>query len=141
MTADDLRLARQTLSRQKAAFVVVKQGVVLTVENGQGVEPLYTFLKAQPEAVQGAVLADRIVGRAVAFLAVYFGLDGVFGEILSEGACQILESRAVRCEAQNRVPVILNRSGDGPCPIERGLRSISDPERALTFLRQHGFFH
>jgi hypothetical protein len=140
MDTPDLELARETLTQESAAFVLVKDGTILAVEKGQGVQPLWDFLSNHPEQVRGATLADKIVGRAVAFLAVTFGLTCVFGDILSDGARDIFVRQGVCWETRNAVPVILNRAGDGPCPIEKGLRTISDPEQAIKFLAKNGFF-
>jgi hypothetical protein len=141
MAMPDRTLARESLRRAEAAFVLVKDGRILATEKGQGVQPLWDFLSNNSEKVQGATLADKIVGRAVAFLAVTFGLVCVFGTILSEGARDILVQRGLCWDAQNIVPVILNRTGDGPCPVEKGLRTILEPEKAIDFLVKNGFFH
>ena len=140
MSDEDLTLARETLIREKAAFVVVGNGKILGVEKGQGVQPLWDFLTSHEAEAKDATLADKIVGRAVAFIAVKFGLRCVFGEILSDGARAVLEKHGVCWAAEKQVPLILNRAGDGPCPIEKGLRTISDTEQALQFLSENGFF-
>ncbi len=140
MSDEDLALAQQTLAREKAAFVLTKNGTILGIEHGQGVQPLWDFLNRLGEDAQKATLADKIVGRAVAFIAVNFGLRCVFGEILSDGARSILAENRICWKAERQVPLILNRAGDGPCPIEKGLRTISDPEKALIFMKENGFF-
>jgi len=41
----------------------------------------------------------------------------------------------VALEYEQLVPAILNEKGDGPCPLERLVAAIEDPEEAVRVLR------
>lgn len=134
----DLEMARELLKQGGYSFVVVSNGNVLGKETGPSVQPLANFLAEHSEKVKAASLADKVVGRAVAILSVYYGLKAVYAALMSEGAVKFLQTYKIEYEYQTRVPAILNRQGDGTCPIEKSLLGIETPEEGMQVLRERG---
>ncbi len=84
----------------------------------------------------GFCAADRIVGRAAAFLFVLSGVRALYAEVLSEGALQVLERHGIPVTYGTLTPYIVNRRGNGACPMETAVRDINDPAAARTEIRQ-----
>lgn len=131
--ATDLEYAKKELSEGRA-FVIVKGKKVVAESTEKGVAP---FFSAVTELnLEKASLADKIVGKAVAFLSVYGGVTSVYALVASEPAVAVLDNYAIRIEAETVVPMILNQTGDDQCPIEKVVAACNTPEEAYTVLKR-----
>ena len=129
----DADYAKGELLKGKA-FVVVKDGTIVAESNEKGVFPLFSAVTELD--LENASLADKIVGKAVAFLCVYAGIVSVYAVVASESAVGVLDDNAVGIEAETVVPVIVNRTGDGQCPIEKLVDACRTPHEAYTVLKE-----
>ncbi len=132
----DLELAKQIFETQGAAFVLVKQGRELARGTREGIGELLTALNRLGAEAHGASLADKIVGKAVAMVAAYAGIQAVYSPLASEAASLVLKERRIELVADRRVPLILNKRGDGPCPMESLTLPLEQPEDAVRALRE-----
>ena len=73
-------------------------------------------------------LADRITGRAAAFLVVRLGIRELRTGILSRRAIPVLERHGVRFQCREEVDRVL-------CATEDLLADIQDPDAAWTLLQ------
>ena len=78
----------------------------------------------------GFSAADRVIGQAAAYLFVLAGVTAVYGEVMSEDAYRTLTRFGVEVMAGKTVPYIINRTGDGRCPMESAVCGLSDPRAA-----------
>lgn len=104
------------------------------VSREKGIRPLLLWLEEDGDALRGAVIADRIVGRAAAFLAVFGGASAVYGEVMSSGAVSVLEEAGLLYSYGTCTERIINRKGDGPCPMEQAVADVTDPAQAVWIL-------
>lgn len=86
--------------------------------------------------MRGASLADKIVGKAVAMVAVHGGISAVYSPLASQAASNLLARHRIELKADTMVPLILNRRSDGPCPMERLTMPLEEPEDAVAALKQ-----
>ena len=131
----DLELAKERLRGGALAFAIAKQGVVLKTGTREGVGELLEALDELGDAARGASLADKVVGKAVAMVARLHKMSAVYSPLASEAAQSALDIDHIPLEFDNLVPLILNKRGDGPCPMERLTLSYDDPGLAVTALR------
>ncbi len=101
----------------------------------RGVRPLVQFLESA-EDMTGFSAADKVVGRATAYLYVLLGVGAVYARIISEPAVAVLQARGIRVEYDRIVPNIINRRGDGICPFEAAVMEIHDPAAAYRAIVQ-----
>lgn len=127
--------AVRMIADRRAECVLVKGGT-LEARRGRGVMPLLEFYDQTPKRFSGAVVVDKVIGRAAAMIALRGKVRAVYGEIMSEDAFELLESRGVPAAYGQLVPRILNAKRDGLCPLEQSVAGIEDPERALKALRR-----
>ena len=80
--------------------------------------------------LEGASVADRVVGKAISLLCVYAGIREVYAEVLSRKAKAVFEENEIPCEWKELVDDILDLNRSGVCPFEKAAADISDPERA-----------
>lgn len=131
---NDLREARLRLARGNHTCVLCK-GDVFHICDLRGVRPLVDWLDSGLD-LRGFSAADKVVGRATAFLYVLLGVRAVHALVMSTPARQVLEAASIVVFCDREVPGIINRRGDGPCPFENAVLGITDPEEALTAIRK-----
>lgn len=115
----DLSAARRMLETGFSA-VLVKNGRILASEKGEGVKPLLLACRASGADARGSSLADKVVGVAAARVGIDVGVRAVYGHLVSEGAARELQDEGIVAQWGRLVPFILNRAGDGQCPMETG---------------------
>lgn len=106
-------------------------GEHILTSQSTGIRPLLEWLAEDENAFRGGAVADRVVGKAAAMLAVYGGAAKLYGGVVSEHAAQYLRSTGLPFSCGKLVPYIVNRSGDGMCPMERRALELGDPEEAF----------
>ncbi len=128
--------ARRLLEKEGASLVLQKKGKLPRIDYQSGLLPLWQAY--QEENWAGGVLADRVIGRGAAFLAVVMELDSVYSLLMSSGAREVLLTANIDHDWGRMVVRIKDRSGKGICPMEALLKGIEDPEEAVEKL--HEFF-
>ncbi len=129
-----IKRARELLFEGGYTCVLLCEGEVLTF-TARGVKPLVSFLEEGRECF-GAVGADRVVGRATAFLYVLLGVKGLFAGVISRPALSVLKEAGICVEYGECVEHIINRRGDGICPFEEAVLTVFDPAEAYGAIRE-----
>lgn len=101
----------------------------------RGVKPLLDWLDAGMDLC-GFSAADKVVGRATAFLYCLLGVSQVYAHVMSRPAAQVLEQNGITAHWGSLVEGIINRRGTGPCPFEAAVMDIRDSEEALAAIRR-----
>lgn len=130
----DLQNARAYMEG-KGCTCVLCRGELLFSSSHRGVRPLLDFLDSGRD-FRGFSAADKVVGRATAFLYCLLGVRQLYAQVLSDGAAEVLRCHDILFSCESRVPGIRNRAGDGPCPMEKATMDITDPEEALVAVRE-----
>jgi glutamine synthetase type III len=87
------------------------------------------------DELEGASLADRVAGKAIALLCVYVKIKGVYAEVLSKKAKIVFEQNGIPHEWKELVESILDLNKSGVCPFERAADGISDSKDAYRIFR------
>lgn len=124
------------MESEKLAFVLVRDGKVLATGDDYGVRELLATADRLGPGACGASLADKVVGKAVALIVVHARICAVDTRVASEPAVKLLKTHEVPLRAASVVPQILNRRGDGPCPMERVTTLFDEMEPGLQALRE-----
>ena len=101
----------------------------------RGVKDLLTLVTEQPELLKGAMIADKAVGKAAAACMVMGGVKQVHADVISEPALALLQGHGVIAEYTTLTHHIINRAGDGWCPMERLSRDIDDPAEIIKKIK------
>ena len=129
----DLHFARTLLEKENYTCVICRGEDVLT-DRRRGVKPLMELLESGKD-LQGYSAADKVVGKAAAFLYCLLGVKALHAGILSEPALAVLENAGIPVEYGTLVPAIRNRAGDGFCPMETAVWDLDDPTLAPAAIR------
>ena len=130
----DLEQAKQILEQTDSTCVLCLEGQVYK-SNRRGVAPLLALVDAGID-VEGFSAADRVVGKATAFLYCLLGVKAVYARVISQPAAQVLAEGGITATWDTLVSGIQNRQKDGPCPMENATRDCTTPAQALTAIRQ-----
>ncbi len=129
----DLIKAKAWLSEGEYTCVLCRKEQVET-STLRGVSPLLTLCQAGAELV-GFSAADRVVGRATAFLYVRLGVVALYARVISKSALAVLEAHGIFVEYDTLAEYIINRQGDGMCPFEEAVLETEDPEEAYAIIQ------
>ena len=100
----------------------------------RGVKPLIDFLESGRDFC-GFFAADKTVGAGAAHLYALLGITELWANVISEEGKRVLEKNGITVFYETLVPYIINRAGDGVCPIETAVRGISDSNEALLAIK------
>ena len=125
-----LTYAKNTL-RTGGYTCVICKGEDKHTSNLRGVKPLVQLVESGA-SFEGYCAADKVVGRATAFLYVILGVKEIYAAIISQPALEILTAHGIRVEYDIKVSNIINRAGDGICPFEAAVMSIDTPRDAYN---------
>lgn len=126
-------LKRILIEEELTCVLAEKDGIILRSKE-KGVMPLYRFIQIEGRAEGPLLMADKIVGKAAAYLAIYAGVKQIYTHKISEGGLHILEENGVQVCYDKRVPYIYNRMQTGQCPMETSLEGITKVEQAWQIL-------
>lgn len=116
----------------EATCVVMQEGEIIHTASGRGVSPLLKLYREMPERLAGAVVADKIIGKAAAMILLLGGARAVYGEIMSVAARDYLVAHNIPATSGRCVDVITSRDKKGICPIEQSVLDTDDAEEGLA---------
>ena len=100
----------------------------------RGVAPLLELLENGND-YNGYFAADKVVGAGAAYLYVLLGVSAVWAQTVSKAARSLFGKYGIELHYENCVPHIINRAGDGICPMENAVKDASSPEDALDKIK------
>lgn len=130
----DLQKAKEILASGSYTCVLCLDGQT-AVSCQRGVKPLLHWLE-NPELGKGFCAADKVVGKATAYLYSLLGAKAVYAGIMSESAWKVLQKESIEASYGALVPYIVNRTGDGMCPMEAATLDVHTPPDALTAVKK-----
>ena len=110
-------------------------GEVIEFRN-PGVKDLYNLVATRPHVLEGACVADRVIGRGAALLLALGRVERVFAKVISSQALDALNDAEIRVDYETIVPNIINRDGTGICPVEKLTMNISQPSVAFEKIKE-----
>jgi hypothetical protein len=132
---NDLEIAKKRLNEKRLTLAVVKNGKIIFETGSNGISGFLEAVEKFRDELEGASVADRVAGKAVALLCVYSKVKAVHALLLSEGAKSIFEKYMIHYEWKKLVENILDIEKTGICPFEKLAEEISDPNDAYKRLK------
>ena len=126
----DLDKAKSRLYEEELTLAIVKNGVVLFETESHRISGFLGAIEQLGARLEGASVADRVAGKAVALLCVYAKICDVYAEVLSMKAKAVFEENGISHEWKTLVDNVLDLNKSRVCPFEKAASDISDPEAA-----------
>ncbi len=125
----------QILNAEQQSLLVLKNDS-LARYNSRGVQDLMQLLSDEPDRLQGAIVADKVIGKAAASLMVAGGVSEVYTNVICTPAMEVFKSAGVTVHATEEVPQILNQDRSGQCPIDALLNEAESVEECVKILQE-----
>ena len=121
---------KDVLLNENHTIVIYKNDASVHTSNDRGVAPLMKLLKEDNTQLKDAMIADKVIGKAAALLMVYAKVKEVYTPTISTHALQVFKNNNIEIHYDKEVERIVNRKGDGLCPMETLCMYIENPEEA-----------
>ncbi len=130
----DLEYAKALL-RENNYTCVICRGQALYTSQARGVKPLATWYAGGMD-FSGFSAADKVVGKATAWLYVLLDVKAVWAGVISRSALAVLEENGITARYECLVEHIINRKGDGICPFEEAVMGVERKEDVFPAIRR-----
>lgn len=128
MNINDLK---EILLNDNHTIVIYKNDASVFVSDDRGVAPLMKLLKEDKSQLIDSIVVDKVIGKAAALLMVFAGVKEVFTPTISSPAVEVFKNHDIKITFDSEVDRIINRKGDGLCPMETLCLDIDNPEEAF----------
>ncbi|MBQ8228085.1 MAG: DUF1893 domain-containing protein [Clostridia bacterium] len=129
---NDLIKAKELL--KEGYTCVFCKGKDITTTTERGVLPLVKWID-EGKCFKGYSAADKVVGKAAALLYVILGAQKIYTSVISKKATDVFEKYGIEYWYDTLADAIINRKGDGFCPMETAVGNIETPDEALTAIK------
>lgn len=120
---------------------VIRNGSEIRRFYGQGISDLWSLSFADPKFLDGATVVDKVIGKAAAAVLIRSRVNSVHAVTISRHALSLFRDNGMLVDFDTVVDHIVNRKGDGWCPLEalcRNLRTWQECIDAIgLFLKSH----
>ena len=113
---------------------VIKNNDRVKTFTNRGVKDLYDLINSDKSFLDGALVADKVIGKGAAMLMALGNVKEVSTNLISEQALKVLNNFNIKVVSNKIVPFIINRTGDGWCPLEIKLMDIECPDKAFVII-------
>jgi len=132
---EDLQIAKNRLDEKGLTLSIVKEKQILFETSSHGISGFLNAIEELGEGLSKASAADKVVGKAVALLCVWAGIDAVYGSVMSRKAEELFEENSVYAEWDELVETIVGNCKSTTCPFERLAAKITDPAEAYKKIK------
>ena len=115
-----------------ACSCVIGNGNTIAEFHQRGIKDLYDLLHNNRPLLDGASVADKVIGKGAAALMIAGGVKEVYADVISNAAMELFEKYATTVSYDQKVAYIVNRRGDGICPVEERCAECNTIEECLV---------
>ena len=113
---------------------VIANGSRLEQFHERGVKDLHHLLHNDKALLDGAFIADKVVGKGAAALMIAGGVKAVYADVMSRAALSLFQHHGLEVEYGLLVDNIINRTGSDICPVEKLCAQCLTAEECLPLI-------
>lgn len=121
------------MNTDKTCFVLDDEDIIFSSQ-AKGVKPLKDFYEKYGSSNKPLIVVDRIMGKGAVILASLIGAKAIVTPIISEIALSYAKGQGINAHFVKVVPYIVNRTGDGRCPMETAVLEIDDAKNGYDVI-------
>ncbi|MGL5512876.1 MAG: DUF1893 domain-containing protein [Sporomusa sp.] len=129
--------ARVALRHGDKTFVIVGEKKITYYSEKRGMTPLLELLDNGPSLLEGAIIGDRIMGRAVAMMCIHAKVKAVYAMSISDEAMDLLEEHGILATWQETVPYIVERDMISKYKLDVYIKDEADPAVATQMIKEY----
>ncbi len=114
----NLEIVKEKLYEDNASLVVLFKDGTCKKYYHRRVEDIVSILKNNKEALNGAIIADKVIGKVAGSILAVAGVNKIYADVISKFAIPVLEEHKIKYEYKNKVEFIINNDKTGMCPME-----------------------
>lgn len=122
----DIENVKKRLLESDASLVVMYSDGRIIEYYSSRVKDIVSILKKDKNALKGAVVADKVIGKVAASLLIKAGVKKLYANVISEYAISVLEKYEVDYTYNEKVEYIINNEKTGMCPMENKFKEEND---------------
>ena len=123
MKENDIEIVKKRLEDTSASLVVMnKNGEIREFYNRRVID-IVSLIKSGEKFLDGAIIADKVIGKVASALLVLAGVKEIYARTISEYAIEVLENNNIKYSFGNRVDYIINNDKTGMCPMENKFKN------------------
>ena len=123
---DKIELVKKRLEDTSASLVVLNKNGEIKEFYNRRVMDIVSLIKSGNNELDGAIIADKVIGKVAATLLALSGVKEIFAKTMSVYATQVLEENNISYTFENKVPYIINNDKTGMCPMENKFKDEKD---------------
>lgn len=123
----DLDIAISHLYNKELTLAIAKNGKIIFQTDSHRISGFIFAIDTLGVQLNGASVADRVAGKALALLCIYAGICEVYAEVLSKNADVLFEENGITFQCKHLVDNVLDLKKTDICPFEKAAVDITDP--------------
>ena len=128
-----LDIVKERLYEKQASLVVMfKNGEIEEYYNPR-VQDIVTILKENKDALKGATIADKVIGKVAGSLLAISGVKEIYANTISKIAIPVLEANNIKYSYKNKAEYIINNDKTGMCPMENKFKDETDLKKIYNY--------
>jgi hypothetical protein len=127
---NDLEKAKHMLHERELTLAIVKNDKALFETRSHRISGFLGAIEQLDKELEGASLADRVAGKAIALLCLYAKIKQVYADVLSRKAKIMFEQNGIHYEWKQLVDNVLDLNKNGICQFEKAAETIQNPKYA-----------
>lgn len=122
----NLEIVKEKLYSTKASLVVLYSNGECKEYYQNRIKDIKEILKENREALQGATIADKVIGKVASSILTIAGVKEIYADVMSKYAIPVLDENNIKYEYKNLVNYVQNNEKTGMCPMENKYKSEMD---------------
>lgn len=122
------------IKQGKIVCAAIRDGQIIASEAGSGVAPVLKMYKLGQ--LHESFLVDKVIGKAAAMVMTQGGITGCHGITVSQAALNWFQRCNVPVTYDCVTDHIVNRAGDGMCPMEQAVLQLQEDSDIVSVLEE-----
>jgi hypothetical protein len=131
----DIEIAKKQLLDKELTLAIAKNGQVIFQTDSHRISGFIHAIDTLGTQLNGASVADRVAGKALALLCIYAGINEIYAEVLSKKAQALFDEKGIACQWNQLVDNVLDLSKTNMCPFEKAAESINNPQDSYSMFK------
>ena len=126
--------ALNQIEQGNSVCAAIREGMIIATETGRGVAPILNLY--HQGSLTGSFLVDKVVGKAAAMVMTRGRIAGCHAITVSRAALNWFQKQGVPITYDHLADYIVNRTGDGMCPMEQTVLELEEDGNIVSVLEE-----
>ena len=128
-----IECVKNRLIEKNASLVVMFTNGEIKEYYNKRVVDIVSILKENKNALKGAVVADKIIGKVAASLLIKGGIEALYANTLSSYGEEVLIDNGIYYECSNKTEYVINNEKTGMCPMEKKFKDVENLDEIYDY--------